>query len=188
MEKKEILELFRKTGALFKGHFILSSGLHSDRYLQCARVLQYPRYAEKLCAQLAHYFKKNKPTCIIAPAVGGIIVSYETARALSIRSIFTERKDGLMVMRRGFELAPTERVLVVEDVITTGISTNEVIGVVKSKGAAVIGVGCIVDRSGKKIDFGVKFKSLINLDLPVSPPEQCLLCKEGLEAIKPGSR
>ncbi|MBU4590718.1 MAG: orotate phosphoribosyltransferase [Candidatus Omnitrophica bacterium] len=188
MKKDEILKIFKDKGALLKGHFRLSSGLHSGDYLQCARVLQYPRYAEKLCAELARCFKTEEPTCVVAPALGGVVVSYEVARVLGVRSLFTERKDGKMVLRRGFELKPDDRVLVVEDVITTGLSTKEVLEVAKSTGAAIIGVGSIVDRSGKDIDFGVKSNSLIKLDLPVFPPEQCPLCKKGTEIIKPGSR
>ena len=188
MRDKEILKILEDTRALLKGHFRLSSGLHSGDYLQCARILQYPEYAEKLCAQLASHFKDEKPTCVVAPALGGVIVSYETARALRVPSIFTERKDGTMVLRRGFEIKPDERVLVVEDVVTTGLSTKEVLGVVKATGASIIGVGSIIDRSSKKIDFDVKSVSLIKLDLPVFPPEQCPLCKKGTEITKPGSR
>jgi len=188
MNQKDVLKIFEKTGALLKGHFRLSSGLHSSDYLQCALVLQHPEYAERLCRSIADYFRKDNPTCVIAPALGGIIVSYETARALNVRSIFTERVEGKMTLRRGFSITEKDRVLVVEDVITTGLSTNEVIDVVKSLGARIIGVGCIVDRTGKDIDFGVKLFRLIKLDLPVFPPENCPLCKEGLEIIKPGSR
>lgn len=188
MREKDILDIFKKTGALLKGHFKLSSGLHSGDYLQCALVLQYPEYAERLCFQLAAYFKKDKPTCVVAPALGGVVVSYEVARALGVRSIFTERKDGKMLLGRGFGISPGDKVLVVEDVITTGLSTKEVLDVVKSKGADITGVGSIVDRSGKNIDFGVKSVSLIKLDLPVFPPENCPLCKKGVEITKPGSR
>ena len=188
MGQKEILEIFKNTGALLKGHFKLSSGLHSGDYLQCARVLQHPEYAEKLCSQLAERFKGDGPTCVVAPALGGVVVSYEVARAMAVRSLFTERKDGKMVLRRGFEIKSDDRVLVVEDVITTGISTKEVLAVVNATGASIVGVGSIVNRSGKDIDFGVKSNSLIKLDLPVFPPEQCPLCKKGTEIIKPGSR
>lgn len=188
MTQKEILKIFEKTGALLKGHFRLSSGLHSSYYLQCALVLQYPEYAEKLCKQLAGYFKDDKPTCVAAPALGGVVVSYEAARVLGVRTLFTERVDGKMTLRRGFDIIKEDRVLVVEDVITTGLSTKEVLDVVKSKGAEIIGVGSIVDRSGKTLDFGVKSFSLIKLDLPVFPPTYCPLCRKGLEVIKPGSR
>jgi len=188
MTEKEILKIFEQKKALLKGHFRLSSGLHSSAYLQCALVLQYPEYAEKLCSVLAGYFKDDKPTCVIGPALGGVVVSYETARALGVRSLFTERKDGKMLLGRGFEIKEADRVLVVEDVITTGLSTKEVLEVVSSTGAAIIGVGSIVNRSGKDIDFGVKSNSLIKLDLPVFPPEKCPLCKEGSKATRPGSR
>ncbi|MFC1667425.1 orotate phosphoribosyltransferase [Candidatus Omnitrophota bacterium] len=188
MKEQEILKIFKKTGALLKGHFTLSSGLHSSLYLQCARVLQYPEYAARLCKELAAHFKDDKPTCVVAPALGGVVVSYETARALGTRSIFTERKDNKMVLRRGFEIKKDDRALVVEDVVTTGLSTKEVLSVVKSTGASVIGVGSIVNRSGKNIDLGVKFISLARLNLPVFRPEECPLCKENIEIIKPGSR
>ncbi|MBU4148783.1 MAG: orotate phosphoribosyltransferase [Candidatus Omnitrophica bacterium] len=188
MNQDKVIRIFEEKGALLKGHFKLSSGFHSSAYLQCALVLQYPEYAEKLCSQLAGYFRDEKPTCVVAPALGGVIVSYEVARALGARSIFTERKDGKMLLRRGFEIKKSDRVVVVEDVITTGLSTKEVIETVMSTDASIIGVGSIINRSGKKIDFGVKLNSLIKLDLPVFPPEQCPLCKEGVKITKPGSR
>jgi orotate phosphoribosyltransferase len=188
MKEKAILKLFEDTGALLSGHFRLSSGLHSGNYFQCALLLQYPDIAGKLCKELASYFKGDKPTCVVAPALGGVIVSYETGRALGVKSLFTERVEGKMTLRRGFELKKEDRVLVVEDVITTGLSTSEVLEVVKSKGAKIIGVGCVVNRSGKTLDFGVKLKSLANLDFPAYKPEECPLCKKGVEIIKPGSR
>ncbi|MBU1912158.1 MAG: orotate phosphoribosyltransferase [Candidatus Omnitrophica bacterium] len=188
MKEQEILKLFRQTEALLSGHFRLSSGLHSRNYFQCALLLQNPDIAEKMCKQLAGYFKDDKPTCVVAPALGGVIVSYETARALGVKSLFTERVEGKMVLRRGFEIKKEDRVLVVEDVITTGLSTGEVLEAVKSTGAKIIGVGCIVDRSGKELDFGVKLKSLVKLDFPTYKPEECPLCKKGIEIRKPGSR
>ena len=188
MEEKDILRLFEETGALLKGHFRLSSGLHSGNYFQCALLLQNPDIAEKMCSQLATYFKDDKPTCVVAPALGGVIVSYETARALGVKSLFTERVEGKMTLRRGFEIKKENRVLVVEDVITTGLSTGEVLEAVKLTGAKIIGVGCIVDRSGKELDFGVKLKSLIKLNFPTYKPEECPLCKKGVEITKPGSR
>jgi len=188
MKEQEILKLFRQTGALLSGHFRLSSGLHSGNYFQCALLLQNPDIAEKMCSQLAGYFKDDKPTCVVAPALGGVIVSYETARALGVKSLFTERVEGKMALRRGFEIKKEDRVLVVEDVITTGLSTGEVLEAVKSRGAKIIGVGCIVDRSGKELDFGVKLKSLVRLDFPTYKPEECPLCKKGIEIRKPGSR
>jgi orotate phosphoribosyltransferase len=188
MPDRDILEIFEKTGGLLKGHFRLSSGLHSGDYLQCAIVLQHPEYAAKLCAQIAEYFKKDKVTSVVAPALGGVVVSYEVARALGVMSLFTERKEGKMILGRGFKLGHDDRVLVVEDVITTGLSTKEVLEVVKSTGADIIGVGSIINRSGKDMDFGVKSYSLLNLNLPVFPEKDCPLCKKGLEITKPGSR
>ncbi|PIP68360.1 MAG: orotate phosphoribosyltransferase [Candidatus Omnitrophica bacterium CG22_combo_CG10-13_8_21_14_all_43_16] len=188
MEEKEILSLFKETGALLSGHFRLSSGLHSGNYFQCALLLQNPDIAEKMCKQLSGYFKDDKPTCVVAPALGGVIVSYETARALGVKSLFTERVEGKVVLRRGFELGKGDRVLVVEDVITTGLSTGEVLEAVKSLGAKIVGVGCIVNRSGKELDFGVKLKNLVKLDFPTYKSEECPLCKKGIEIKKPGSR
>lgn len=188
MQEKEILGLFKETGALLSGHFKLSSGLHSGNYFQCALLLQNPDIAEKICKQLARYFKDDKPTCVVAPALGGVIVSYETARFLGVRSLFTERVEGKMGLRRGFEIRKEDRVLVVEDVITTGLSTGEVLEAVKLTGAKIIGVGCIVNRSGKTPDFGVKLKNLVRLDFPTYKPEKCPLCKNCIGITKPGSR
>ncbi|MDO8602485.1 MAG: orotate phosphoribosyltransferase [Candidatus Omnitrophota bacterium] len=188
MNNNDMLKLFKETGALLSGHFRLSSGLHSGNYFQCALLLQNPDIAEKICRQLAGYFKDDKPTCVVAPALGGVIVSYETAKSLGVKSLFTERVDGKMTLRRGFEIKKEDRVLVVEDVITTGLSTGEVLEVVKSTGAKIIGVGCIVNRSGQKLDFGVKLQNLARLDFPAYKPEECPLCKKGIEIKKPGSR
>ena len=188
MAEKQILDIFEKTGAILKGHFRLSSGLHSAGYLQCARVLQYPQYAEKLCITLAERFKSEKPDCVVAPALGGVVVSYAVARALGVKSIFTERVDGKMTLRRGFELASDEKVLVVEDVVTTGLSTKEVVEVVKSFGAKVIGVGSLVNRAKDAPGFGARFESLVKLDIPTFKPESCPLCKSNTPITKPGSR
>jgi len=180
--------MFKETGAILEGHFKLSSGLHSRQYLQCARVLQHPVQAEALCKALAQHFANVKIDTVIAPALGGIIVSYEFARALGVKSLFTERVDGKMTLRRGFALGKGEKVLVVEDVITTGLSTSEVVKAVKSSGAEVVGVGSLVDRSSGKLDFGAPFKSLIKIDMPTFKPENCPLCKSKIPVIKPGSR
>ena len=185
---KEILDIFKKTGAILEGHFELSSGLHSGEYLQCARILQYPRYAEKLCGALAGKFRNEKINTVIAPALGGILVSHEVARALGARALFTERVDGRMVLRRGFELGKENNVLIVEDIVTTGLSTREVVETVKSSGANPVGVGCLVDRSKKAVDFGVPFRSLLEIDIPTFKPEACPLCKKKIPLVKPGSR
>lgn len=188
MKKEEIIRLFKKTNALLTGHFRLSSGLHSEKYLQYALVLQYPKYAKKLCQELAKRFEKEKPTVVVGPAIGGILVSYEVAKALGCRSIFTEREEGKMVLRRGFDIKESDKVLVVEDVVTTGGSTKEVIDVVKQKGARLVGIGAIVDRSCEGVDFGVKFESLVKLNIETFKPEDCLLCKQKIPLVKPGSR
>lgn len=188
MRQEEVLEIFKQTRAILQGHFLLSSGLHSPQYLQCALILQHPKIAERLCSEIASKFRNKKPNVVIAPAIGGIIVSYEVARVLGAKSLFTERVNGKMSLRRGFTLNKTDKVLVCEDVITTGLSTKEVINVVKAHGANLIGVGSIVYRAKEKIDFGAECKSLIKIDIPAFKPEECSLCKKGLPLVKLGSR
>src|SRR5512139_3300803 len=166
MNQDEVLEIYKRTGALLTGHFLLSSGLHSDRYLQSALVLQQPELATRLCAALAAGFRDQRIEVVIAPALGGVFVSHETARALGVRALFAERVDGRLTLRRGFTIAPGERVLVVEDVITTGKSTRETIEVVKAAGGVVVAAGSLVDRSGGKADIGVPYRSLVTLDVP----------------------
>lgn len=187
MKEGTILNIFQERKALLTGHFKLSSGLHSGQYLQCALVLQDPKYAERICGELASRFKGDNVNVVIGPALGGIVLSYEVARALGSRSIFAEREDGKMKLRRGFSIDKDNRVLVVEDVLTTGLSTKEVIGIVKELGGHLVGVGVLVDRSGG-IDFGVKLTSLLKMDIPTFKPEACPLCKESIPLIKPGSR
>jgi orotate phosphoribosyltransferase len=188
MTESEILEIFRKHSALLEGHFVLSSGLHSDRYIQCALVLQHPEAAEALCAQLAAKLKYLGASVVAAPALGGVLVSYEVARALGVRSLFTERQDGVMVLRRGFSLAPGEPTLVVEDVLTTGGSTRETIAAVEQAGGKVVGAGSLIDRSGGKVDLGVPRAALVTLDVKTYDPAHCPLCQAGTPAVKPGSR
>ncbi len=191
LTEEQIKEIFLKADAFLTGHFLLSSGLHSPYYLQCAKVLQYPEYAEILCRELARRIEDLNVDFdfVIAPAIGGIIVSYETARHLGVRGIFAERVDGVLTLRRGFEIKEGERAIVVEDVVTTGKSTRETIEVVKSCGGTVVAVGSLVDRSGGRVDFGVPFQTLWSLEVPVYNPESCPICKEGKEPlVKPGSR
>jgi len=187
-QDQQLLQLFQQTGALLEGHFQLTSGLHSPRYLQCALVLQHPHHAERIGQALAAFFEADHVDVVVAPAVGGIIVAHEVARALSVRALFTERESGRMTLRRGFSLDQSERVLVVEDVVTTGGSTRETIDVVRSAGGNVVGTGSIVDRSGGQLDLGVRRHSLLVLDVPVYDPANCPLCRQGGVAIKPGSR
>jgi orotate phosphoribosyltransferase len=188
VNQEEVLEIYRSTGALLTGHFLLSSGLHSDRYLQSALVLQLPDIATKLCAGLAAHFKGQGIEAVIAPALGGVFVSHETARALGVRALFAERVNGDLTLRRGFTIKPGERILVVEDVITTGKSTRETIEVVTRAGGVVIAAASLVDRSGGKAELGVPYRSLVTLDVPTYAAESCPMCKEGSAPVKPGSR
>jgi orotate phosphoribosyltransferase len=188
MTENELLDIFRKHSALLEGHFILSSGLHSDRYVQCAQVLQHPRVAEQLCSQLADQLHHLKPSVVAAPALGGVLVAHEVARALGVRAIFTERQEGAMTLRRGFTLEPGEPTLVVEDVITTGLSTRETIQCIEQAGGNVVGAGSLIDRSGGTADLGMTKASLINLKIQNYNPAECPLCKSGIPAVKPGSR
>ncbi len=188
MTSEQVLDIYKKTGALLTGHFLLSSGLHSEQYLQSALVLQQPETATKLCAALAAHFKDARVEVVIAPALGGVFVSHETARALGVRALFAERVHGELTLRRGFTIKPGERVLVVEDVVTTGKSTKETMKVVAEAGGVIIAAGSLIDRSGGKADLGVPYKSLVTLDVPTYAPEVCPLCKAGSRPVKPGSR
>ena len=186
--EKEIYEIFLKTEALLQGHFLLTSGRHSDKYFQCAKVLQYPEYTEKICAKIVDHFSDYKIDTVIAPAIGGIVVGQEVARQLNKRSIFAEREDKKLTLRRGFSFEKGENVLVCEDVVTTGGSVFEVIDSVKEQGANVVGVGFIVDRSNGKVDFGYPQFSAMKMEVVSYAPEECKLCKEGISLVKPGSR
>jgi orotate phosphoribosyltransferase len=188
LTERETLELYEKTGALMRGHFRLTSGLHSDIYLQSALVLQYPEHAARLGDALAAPFAQTGAQTVLAPAIGGILVAHEVARALGGRALFTEREDGAMRLRRGFTLMRGERCLVVEDVITTGGSTREVVECVRATGATVVGVGSLIDRSGGAATFDVTRTALATVTATTWPPESCPLCKNGGRAIKPGSR
>lgn len=188
MTEKEVLEIYERTGGLLRGHFLLTSGLHSDVYLQSALVLQHPTHAETLCRELAKSFRGDGVQVVLAPAIGGILVAHEVARALQARCLFAEREDGVMRLRRGFAIRPAERCLVVEDVITTGGSTREVIKVVEEARGALVGVGALIDRSGGAAAFLVKKAALATLSVPTYKPEDCPLCKAGTPAVKPGSR
>jgi len=184
----DVLKLFRESGALLEGHFRLSSGLHSGGYLQCALVLQHPQHAEALGAGLAHELRGLAATVVLSPALGGLIIGHEVARALGVRAIFAERQDGTMTLRRGFSLSPSDRVVVIEDVVTTGGSTRETMAVAEAAGAQVVGAGAIIDRSGGHSALGVPFKSLVTLQLATYSPEACPMCAAGQPIVKPGSR
>jgi orotate phosphoribosyltransferase len=184
----DVLKLFRESGALLDGHFRLSSGLHSSHYLQCALVLQNPIHAEQLGRALARELAELGATVVLSPALGGLIIGHEVARALTVRAIFAERQDGQMILRRGFSLAPTDRVLVIEDVVTTGGSTRETMAVAERAGAAVVGAGAIIDRSGGAAAIEVPFVSLETLNVSNFQPDRCPLCTAGVPIVKPGSR
>ena len=188
MQPGEVVERFRRTGALLEGHFILTSGLHSAQYLQCALVLQHPSEAEAFGRAIAERFAEQHVETVVAPAIGGIIIGWEVARALGVRSIWTEREGGTMTFRRGFSVRPGERILVVEDVITTGGSTRETIEALRAAGALVVGAASIIDRSGGRADVGVPRVALATLEVPAFAPAACPQCTAGVPAVKPGSR
>lgn len=188
MTEDDVLDLFRQSGGLLEGHFKLSSGLHSNQYLQSALVLQHPDFAEQLGRALAERTAHLQATAILSPALGGIVIGQEVGRALHIRALFAERQDGVLTLRRGFTLSPSDRVLVVEDVITTGGSTRETIKVAEAAGAHVVGAAAIIDRGTKAGQLDVPLQALVHLEVPAYPPESCPLCAKGAPVVKPGSR
>lgn len=189
MKRDDILKLLEEVGAIRTGHFELSSGRHSGTYIQCALVLEHPKHAEQLGHALADRFRDMSIACVVAPALGGIIVGYEVARALGVRSLFVERdRSGQMALRRGFEIKAGERVLVIEDVWTTGGSTRETIGVVEQEGGLVVAAGALIDRSGGSLELGVPARALIELAVASYEPDDCPQCHAGGLATRPGSR
>lgn len=188
MNSEQILEHFRGTNALLEGHFLLSSGLHSPVYLQCALALQYPADAAKFGRAIAERFADARIATVASPAIGGLVIGYAVAAALNVRFVWTEREAGEMTLRRGFTVKEGERILVVEDVITTGGSTRECMTALQTRGAAIVGAASIIDRSGGAADVGVPRVALATLEVPTYRPEECPLCAAGGEAYKPGSR
>jgi orotate phosphoribosyltransferase len=188
MTRDELLDLFRRSGALLEGHFRLTSGLHSSGYLQCALVLQHPQHAEVLGRAIGDRTRGLRPTVVLSPALGGVVIGHEVGRALGVRALFAERQDGALTLRRGFVIAENDRVLVVEDVLTTGGSTRETMQVAKASGAQVVGAASIVNRSAGPPDVDVPFASLLDIALPTYEPDVCPLCAQGLPVVKPGSR
>jgi orotate phosphoribosyltransferase len=183
----ELLDIFKKAGAFLEGHFILTSGLHSPHYIEKFRVLEYPGYTAELCTEIANLYRDQGVTIVLGPMTGGIILAHEVGKQLGVRAMFTERVDGKMTLRRGFTITPEDRVLLVEDIVTTGGSIFEVIDAVKPTGATITGLGFLVDRSGGKVDFGIPSKALITLDVITYQPDSCALCASGSTAVKPGS-
>lgn len=189
LTKERIVEILKEAGVLLEGHFLLTSGRHSAKYLQCARIFKNTKYSEELCADLAAKFAGDNIQLVIGPAMGAVQMAYEVSRQIGCENFFTEREDGKMTLRRGFTIEPGQRVLVVEDVITTGGSVREVIDIVREHGGVVAGVGVVVDRTGGKIDFGVPLKSVISLDVESWEAGECPLCRAGAgPAVKLGSR
>ncbi len=188
MESDQVLDLFREAGALLDGHFELSSGLHSSGYLQCALVLQHPLHAEALGVALAARVRPLAPKVVLSPALGGVVIGQEVARALGVRGIFAERRDGRLTLRRGFTLAVSERVVIIEDVVTTGGSTRETITVAQASGAAVVGAASIIDRSGTTAAFDLPYHALATVSWPAYEPGACPQCADGIAIMKPGSR
>jgi orotate phosphoribosyltransferase len=187
MTESEIFQIFKDSGALLEGHFVLTSGLHSPQYVEKFRVLEQPKYTAMLCAELAEKFKGDGITVVVGPMTGGIIIAYEVGYDLATKAIFTERVDGKMKFRRGFTISPTDRILIVEDIISTGGSVQEVIDEVKRFNPVIVGIGCLVDRSGGKADFGCRFEPLVKMDVAAYKPEDCPLCKDKVPITKPGS-
>ena len=189
MTRDDLLDLFRRSGGLLEGHFRLTSGLHSSGYLQCALVLQHPQQAEALGRAIADRTRDLRPSVVLSPALGGLIIGHEVARALGGRAVFAERQDGTLTLRRGFVIGETDRVLVVEDVLTTGGSTRETMQVARAAGGQVVGAAAVVDRGGTaREQFDVPFAALLEIDIPTYEPSLCPLCAKGLPVTKPGSR
>ncbi len=190
IKTEEVMKKFEDAGAIQKGHFKLTSGVHSDTYIQCAQVMQHPGFMHNLCSELGKKFRGDDIDVIVGPAIGGIIMAHVMAQVLGpwVRAIFTERENGKMTLRRSFEIKEGEKVIVVEDVTTTGSSVREVMDIVKSRQGKVVGVGVLIDRSGGKVDFGIKTEKLLTVDIKTYLPEECPLCKKGIPVVKPGSR
>lgn len=188
MNEAQVRQLLIDTGAILEGHFLLTSGLHSPLYVEKFQVLQYPQHTAALCAALAERFRDKNISVVVGPVTGGILLAHEVGKNLGTRAIFTERENGMMTLRRGFVIHPGERVLVVEDIVTTGGSVQEVLDVVKQARGEIVGVGMLVDRSGGKASFGVPTEALLHLSVPTHQPDQCPLCAKGVPVIKRGSR
>jgi orotate phosphoribosyltransferase len=182
----DVRDIFKRTGAFMEGHFLLTSGLHSPHYVEKFRVLEYPEHTATLCTGLADMYRDQGVTVVVGPMTGGIILAHEVGKQLGVRAMFTERVDGKMAFRRGFTITSEDKVLLVEDIVTTGGSIIEVRDVVSETGASIVGLAYLVDRSGGKADFGIPATALLTLDVVTYQPDSCALCAEGIPAVKPG--
>lgn len=187
MNKDRVLKIFKETGALISGHFLLSSGLHSNKYIQCAQVFQYPKYTMRLAKALAHKFRRDRVSVVIGLAVGSVILAHEVAKAIGARAIFMERENGEMKLRRNFGIQSSDRALVVEDVVTTGKSVREALDYIRGS-CRIVGAGAIVDRSQGYLKLGPKYKYLLKLKMDTYEPEKCSLCEKEVPLVKPGSK
>lgn len=188
MTQNEIIELFKKTNVIQTGHFELSSGRHTDTYLQCAQILQYPEYTNELAAEIAKIWRNEDIDLIVGPAIGGIVISYAVASEMGLRNIFSERKNGEMKFRRNLEVKENEKVLIVEDVVTTGGSVREVIELLEKENADIVGISSLVDRSNGEVEFDYPFKPLVQLQVDSYKKDECKLCEKGVPINKPGSK
>ena len=188
MTREEIIAVFKEKEVMLEGHFLLTSGRHSNKYMQCAKLFQYPDVSEMICRQLAEQFSDMDIDLVVGPAVGGIIMAYEMSRQLGVKNIFAERENGKMTLRRGFEVPKGAKILVTEDVVTTGGSVKEVIELLDGMGAQVMAVGSVVDRSAGKVDFGVPFRAVLSMEVKSYEADECPICKTGAQLVKPGSR
>jgi len=188
MQLEQAIEIFKRTGVMQEGHFRFTSGRHSDNYMQCARLFEYPADSVTICSDVAEAFRGKGVDLVVGPAIGGIIMAYEVAKLLNVRNIFAERENGAMTLRRGFDVTTGSRAIVVEDVVTTGGSVKEVVELLRGRGVDVIGVGAVIDRSNGAVKFDVPFYAVATMDLKSWEPEDCHLCKQGIPLMKPGSR
>ena len=188
MRLEQAIEIFKRTGVMQEGHFRFTSGRHSDNYMQCARLFEFPSDSVVICSDVAEFFRDKGIDLVVGPALGGIIMAYEVAKLLNVRNIFAEREDGAMTLRRGFDVTAGSRAIVVEDVVTTGGSVKEVIELLRGHDVDVVGVGAVIDRSNGKVVFDVPFHAVATMDLKSWEPEDCHLCRQGIPLMKPGSR
>ena len=188
MTEKDVIETFERDSAILKGHFLLTSGRHSDVYFEKFQVLQHPEDVQALCTELAGRFEGENVDLVIGPTTGGVLIAYEVAKVLGTRFIFAESEEGKRILKRGFSIGEGERTLIVDDVLTTGRSIREIIDIVEENKGEIVGIGCLVDRSGGKVNFGYRLEALLTVEAISYDPKECPLCREGIDVVKPGSR